>query len=1078
MPRRAGRVMLIATLIVVPIHFMLAGELKLISEPASSRYAFLAVDMALLIALVRWVSGKSRRAEGRPVPDDRTLAPEHRQRGHDARLADRLEPPVRRVSIVFAGVPGCGLASGYAQVGPTREEHLEFAYLMFGVLGFALLSCLFRAGAYAMQLEPALYAVPAMFGAISLMLASKQIAPLEPDTRRLAILRLGGFSLSALAFALALSRSHIPTVLSGLNLLTTGLLGAALYVASLRRERHPAYLYLTLGASLVACIGLYYCVRLRFHFIERVLCWLLGYPEHLPRPFFAILAIAINLALAWLSFWFVKRWNDRTLQRHCHYLGLPVSIAACVWSGLEPLAGCICLAGYASLYLAGTWVFGTPWLTYLGVAAVSGSAYFGSTLVHGVTLADQALLAALLGCAAWVARSGLGRYRVPEPYLVPWRHAALALATVAMTAATLDLAGTRIGSLSSCGAFLLVSLLAVTVNRELPRVLWAWLALVSFLELTIAATTLARGGVVLPARQYGLLFAADALAVLVVFEFMGIVRRRTWDAGSVAADHPGLGTFRAAIPKFAVVLIALADLFCLVDLDRGWLSGIVFLMNAIGFLWLTRMSQERALVYLGLAQVVAGVLDLAYWGIDRTHLDLVVASLSFVAAALALSLWLVAAAVRRAGMSSFYGEPCLHVSALLTVVAAVGVFDARYLGLGGYRLGVAALGCSALVSVLLSRTWRKAELIYAAVFHLVAATYIVLFSAFENDLSMAYVLGLAAVIEALLLWTLGILCQRAGDPWTASCSRPLCHWAVFMTGLAVLLAYHSSLTFALVAVSCLLAVKGLPRAEWLYGTAAALVAAGYERWLWHWRQVDLIACALFVAFGFWGLGVLVQRYKPVICRRVRVPDLSYEFPLFHSSIAVGFLAILLRVNLTAGRLAGWSAHAWLPLGLAVLCLFMVKAYPRREWLHASLAFLTWSVVTSIAPWLSFSCTWTLAGALMALFLLVLERVIRPIEPALCARLGVRDAAYSLVLGFWSLGSFVVAAAVAAIVLGDQMSSAIFDHGAAILAVSSPEWWVFAAAFGLLGATLVTAGSDPDGWALLDKPSACWSGSTG
>ena len=76
-----------------------------------------------------------------------------------------------------------------------------------------------------------------MFAAIALVLASHKLAPFEPDTRRLAILRLGGFSLSALAFALALSRSHIPSLLSGGNLLAAGLSGAALYVASLRRER-------------------------------------------------------------------------------------------------------------------------------------------------------------------------------------------------------------------------------------------------------------------------------------------------------------------------------------------------------------------------------------------------------------------------------------------------------------------------------------------------------------------------------------------------------------------------------------------------------------------------------------------------------------------------------------------------------------------------------------------------------------------------------------------------------------------------------------------------------------------------
>ena len=54
---RAGRMMLIATLIVVPIHFMLAGELRLLLEPPSPRHIFLAIDALALVAMVRWVSG-------------------------------------------------------------------------------------------------------------------------------------------------------------------------------------------------------------------------------------------------------------------------------------------------------------------------------------------------------------------------------------------------------------------------------------------------------------------------------------------------------------------------------------------------------------------------------------------------------------------------------------------------------------------------------------------------------------------------------------------------------------------------------------------------------------------------------------------------------------------------------------------------------------------------------------------------------------------------------------------------------------------------------------------------------------
>ena len=43
---RAGRMMLVATLIVVPIHFMLAGEMKLLHQPSAVRLAFLAIEGA------------------------------------------------------------------------------------------------------------------------------------------------------------------------------------------------------------------------------------------------------------------------------------------------------------------------------------------------------------------------------------------------------------------------------------------------------------------------------------------------------------------------------------------------------------------------------------------------------------------------------------------------------------------------------------------------------------------------------------------------------------------------------------------------------------------------------------------------------------------------------------------------------------------------------------------------------------------------------------------------------------------------------------------------------------------------
>ena len=54
---RAGRMMLVATLIVVPIHFMLAGEMRLLNQVTPLRVGALATYGLVLVALVRIISG-------------------------------------------------------------------------------------------------------------------------------------------------------------------------------------------------------------------------------------------------------------------------------------------------------------------------------------------------------------------------------------------------------------------------------------------------------------------------------------------------------------------------------------------------------------------------------------------------------------------------------------------------------------------------------------------------------------------------------------------------------------------------------------------------------------------------------------------------------------------------------------------------------------------------------------------------------------------------------------------------------------------------------------------------------------
>ena len=179
---------------------------------------------------------------------------------------------------------------------------------------------------------------------------------------------------------------------------------------------------------------------------------------------------------------------------------------------------------------------------------------------------------------------------------------------------------------------------------------------------------------------------------------------------------------------------------------------------------------------------------------------------------------------RRVKLSEFYTEPCFPIG--LSLIVGAYAWPCK---LGAWAekpivLAAAALGLNVLVTMLLARKWRRAELTYLAVFHFVTATYLVLFSVGKNDPKMAYVLGLAAVIEAIVLWGIGIVCQRVRDAWTNE-SRP----AALSLGGSVDRrrgsAQRSFLGRARTGGRLVpLTVKSLPRADWLYGTVAAVLA--------------------------------------------------------------------------------------------------------------------------------------------------------------------------------------------------------------------------------------------------------------
>ncbi len=417
--RRAGQMMLITTLAVVPIHFMLAGELKLLADAS-----FWNLGVLLLDGLGLWVlaGGVSRLLL--PRAQARFLAAALLFLSAGSALAGRGSPLPWGWQFAAFQVPalvflGAVWALGARSWGGAPEEKRQFAYLVWGLLGFALLACLIRTGVYALGLEPALYAVPLMLGALACVLAARRMAPFDPDPRHLAYLRYGGYVLSGISFAVALARPPFSSALFSTNLTAAGLLGLVLYVASLQTFRHPAFLYLALGAAATVRVGAHYFVAERLRVLEGLAGRLLGYPQILPHPFRAVLAWPLSVFLAGLALWFARHWNDRRLARHCHFIGLPLAIGACVLSGFEPLAATICLAGYALLSGIAVWLFSAAWLTYFVVACLAGSAYFGSTLVPGMTWAGQALLAAGMGFGCWATRLLLRRLGAAEAYRAP-----------------------------------------------------------------------------------------------------------------------------------------------------------------------------------------------------------------------------------------------------------------------------------------------------------------------------------------------------------------------------------------------------------------------------------------------------------------------------------------------------------------------------------------------------------------------------------------------------------------------------------------------------------------------------------
>ncbi|MGC8639119.1 MAG: hypothetical protein ACP5XB_04490 [Isosphaeraceae bacterium] len=458
---RAGQMMLVATLIVVPIHFILAGELKLVLEPSPLRLAGFAVQVAALLTLSRLVSGKIVAARDAWM----LTLPLIVMSVFNATMARGVAGPwawqfaaFQTPAIVFLAAVW-GLRTRTAE--QSAEANRRFGDLFLGVLCFALVASVIRTGAYALELLPTLYAVPVILTAVACVHGARWLSAYDPGPRQVALMRLGGYALAALAFALALARPLAPSSLLNGNTLAVALIGLSLFVESLRLERHPAYLYMGFGAFALA----YFEARQA-----------LGYEPLLQGAYRSINGLFFNGVLAALAVDFARRWKDRRLVRHCHYIGVPLSVAACVYSGFDSKAALICMSGYTVLYLLASWVFAAPLVQYLAIAAMSGAAYFGSTLLPSISLGQQALGAAGIGLGCSLVFLLLQPFRTTDAFRLPWAHGSLVLSALAIAGATLAMLQAGTPSLLGACAFLAVSLAAAVLNLEQRETALGYLA--------------------------------------------------------------------------------------------------------------------------------------------------------------------------------------------------------------------------------------------------------------------------------------------------------------------------------------------------------------------------------------------------------------------------------------------------------------------------------------------------------------------------------------------------------------------------------------------------------------------------
>ncbi|HWE36689.1 MAG TPA: hypothetical protein VG406_08985 [Isosphaeraceae bacterium] len=677
---RAGRIMLVTTLAVIPVNFSLAGELRLLTVPTTPNLALLGTVMAVLFGLCGMIAGALGLRRGGLFPAAFfALGAFNAAAARGMPESWELAVLLLSSAVFLAAVWRLNATTDLAE--PT-EATRDFAYFTLGLLTYAFLFTAYRSGIFVLQLiprRPPLLALPVMFAAIACVQTAHSLSRLEKDPRRVHLLGLVGLVLAGLAFALALAHPPVPSAILSGNTTATALLGLALFATLLAVHRHPSYLYLSFGALVVAYFGAYYFLRDLMEGFLLAAGHALGYREKLPEPFKAINGVIFNVALATLSMYFARAWKDGRLARHCHRIGLPLAIAACGFSAFEPKAAVICMACYAPLFAAGAWLFAQPALIYLACAAAVGSASFATTLVPGVTLADRALGASLIGLVFWLVARLQGAAKGAPSYRLPTLHSACATAGAAVVLATLATLPPAVVVRAVPWTFFAVALLLALVTLEDPRRLAATAALGAACAGALLLVVAAGRRSIDEGSAIALALAAEGLAI-----GLGVL-----GAGLDRLGRPGrLGVFARPSHDVSLALVVLG-LACaderfprgMTPNDAGgmalaavaWLLGAGALVLSSLVAYRLRIVAYAAVSALAVACSTATFASMAEWGLS----DLAPAAI----AAGAFGLAAVLAGdrldrVRESGSDPLYRGPLLHaglVAAGLTAPLAVAI---------------------------------------------------------------------------------------------------------------------------------------------------------------------------------------------------------------------------------------------------------------------------------------------------------------------------------------------------------------------------------------------------------------------